>query len=103
MYTIDDVASIADEQKMLALEEFKSLPDNELLNIWEHTQMVEMEVRERFGVAVSMAPNYEEMILSELHTRLISKNNLELSFHRKKAKEIKKPRLKRRCPNPKAN
>ncbi len=100
MYTIDDVASIADEQRMFALEEFKSLPDNELLNIWEHTQLVEIEVRQRFGAAVSMAPNYEELILSELHNRLINKEKLEFSFQIKHKKNIKKPRLKRRSPNP---
>ncbi len=100
MYSFEDAYKIAKEQEIIASEEFKTLPDDELLNIWEHTQLVEMEVRQRFGASVAVAPNYEAMIVSELHNRLITNNILDIYYAKSLRNTSKKPRLKRRSPNP---
>ncbi len=96
----EEARHVAQEQELIASEEFKLLPSEELLSIWEHTQLVESEVRTRFGASVAMIPNYEKIIISELHQRLLnSALDIKLTVQTRK-KAAQKPRLKRRCPRP---
>ncbi len=99
IHKFEDAQNMINEQELMACEEFTKLPGEELLSIWEQTQTVEFEVRSRFGTAVSMAPNYEKIILMELHKRLL-KNTLIFQLPEVKQKKLRKPRAKRTCPRP---
>ncbi len=96
---INDAQSMIKEEERIALEEFRTIPDDELLTIWEQTQTLEMEMRENLGSHVIFAPNYEKIILSELHSRLLN-NTLNISMPHKEKKSTLRPRLKRQSPNP---
>ncbi len=96
----DDVDGIIEDQEILASEEFSQMPSEELLSVWEHTQNMEMDLRSRFGNYVMLAPDYEKMIVNELHSRLLN-NTLQLSLPKFEKKKMKRPRQKRICPSPK--
>ncbi len=95
----EDVDSIIEDQEILASEEFSQMPSEELLSVWEHTQSMEMDLRNRFGNYVMVAPNYEKIIVHELHNRLLN-NTLQLTLPKIKKKKAKRPRLKRISPSP---
>lgn len=91
---LNDKDGIVQEQELLAWEEFKLLQADELLNIWEQTQTVEMEMRTQLGSHIVLAPNYEKIILLELHSRILN-NSLVISPP-KTEKKVQKPRIKRK-------
>ncbi|MGE9986033.1 hypothetical protein [Desulfovibrio sp. SGI.169] len=47
----------------------KSLADDELLEIWEETQHIESLLCAEFQTEVSLAPDYEKVIVEELRLR----------------------------------
>lgn len=47
----------------------KSLADDELLEIWEETQQIESLLCTEFQTELSIAPDYEKVIVQELRLR----------------------------------
>lgn len=47
----------------------KSLADDELLEIWEETQQIESLLCTEFQTDLSIAPDYEKVIVQELRLR----------------------------------
>ncbi len=99
MHNIDDAHDMMNDQEQMAVEDFREMEGDELLSIWEHTQSMEMDIRSRFGDNVILSPNYEKIIIHELHNRLLN-NTLDLSMPKALRKKSYKPRAKRRCPHP---
>ncbi len=99
MQNIDDAHDMMIDQEQMAQEDFREMEGDELLSIWEHTQSMEMDIRSRFGNNVVLSPDYEKIIIHELHNRLLN-DTLDLSLPKIKRKKSFRPRLKRRCPSP---
>lgn len=95
----NDAQSMIQEEERIALEEFRNIPDDELLTIWEQTQSIEMEMRENLGAQLVFTPNYEKIILLELHSRMAN-NMLNISIPHREYKKLLRPRAKRNSPNP---
>ncbi|GFH62717.1 MAG: conserved hypothetical protein [Candidatus Desulfovibrio kirbyi] len=54
----------------------KTLADNELLEIWEETQQIERLLQSELHVDVSIAPDYEKVIVEELSLRACRESRL---------------------------
>ncbi len=99
MQNIDDAHDMMTDQEQMAVEDFREMEGDELLSIWEHTQSMEMDIRSRFGNNVVLSPDYEKIIIHELHNRMLN-DTLDLSLPPVRRKKSFRPRLKRRCPSP---
>lgn len=61
-------------------ERIKTLGDDELLEIWEETQQIESLLCSELQTDISIAPDYEKVIVEELRLRSGRKASEKLSL-----------------------
>ncbi len=70
-YSFYEKKSMLQQQEIPALEEISILSDNELLDVWESTQNIEASLQNQLGDKVTMAVNYEKVLLFEFRKRFL--------------------------------